>query len=233
MGRNTDHRNSTSTGLLGRVVGVAGRRETYENLAYLLARFPLGVAYFTTFVTGLSVGLALLPLLVGVPILAGVVAAAGYVGVVEAALLRRLRDRSVGYDLNGPGEQPLTTYLATAVTTPRNYLLLLFALGSFAVGIPLFAVVVTGVTLSATLLAAPVLYWLPGVDYRFTTAQGPVNVGPVTLDAAAVRVLEVSGFTDALAASLVGAVVSLVGLHAANLTARLVGAGTERLLRTA
>src|SRR5262249_55130972 len=38
------------------VVGVVWRKQTYLNLAYLIAAFPLGIAYFTLLVTGLSVG---------------------------------------------------------------------------------------------------------------------------------------------------------------------------------
>jgi len=76
--------------LANHVFGVGFRRETYHNLAYLLTRFPLGIAYFTTLVTGLSLGVGLVPVVVGIPILAGVLALGGYIGVIEAGLLRRL-----------------------------------------------------------------------------------------------------------------------------------------------
>lgn len=42
--------------LASRVFGVGFRRETYANLAYLLVRFPIGIAYFTVLLTGLSLG---------------------------------------------------------------------------------------------------------------------------------------------------------------------------------
>jgi hypothetical protein len=42
--------------LANRIFGVGFRRETYANLAYLLTRFPLGIAYFTVLITGLSLG---------------------------------------------------------------------------------------------------------------------------------------------------------------------------------
>lgn len=73
---------------MNRVFGVGFRRKTYANMAYLLARFPLCVAYFATFIAGLSVGLPLVPLVVGVPILVGVLALAGYVRFLESYPLR-------------------------------------------------------------------------------------------------------------------------------------------------
>ncbi|MFT4948969.1 MAG: hypothetical protein ACI9CA_001100, partial [Natronomonas sp.] len=53
----------------GRVFGVVTDGMTYRRIVYLLLRFPLGMAYFTTFMTGLALGVALVPLGVGIPIL--------------------------------------------------------------------------------------------------------------------------------------------------------------------
>lgn len=132
------HPSDGDRSLASRVFGVGLRRETYANLAYLLAHFPLGVAYFVTFVAGLSIGLSLAPLVVGVPILVGVLALAGYVGVLEAHLLRGLRGSSVSYDPADLGDQPLSTYAKSVVTNPRNYLLVAYALATFVVGVHLF-----------------------------------------------------------------------------------------------
>ena len=106
--------------LATRLFGVGFRRETYANLAYLLARFPLGIAYFTVLITGLSLGVGLVPMVVGLPILAGVLALGGYIGVVEAALIGRLRGRDVSLSLADPHDLSVTEYLKTVVTTPRN-----------------------------------------------------------------------------------------------------------------
>lgn len=127
--------------LVKRVFNVGFRRQTYTNVVYLLARLPLGIAYFTVFVTGLTLGLSLTPLIIGVPILAGVVGLGGYVGVIEAQLLRRLFGREVSYNVADPGELSIIDYLKTVATTPRNYLLVVFALGSFVVGLHLFVAI--------------------------------------------------------------------------------------------
>jgi hypothetical protein len=216
--------------LVGRVLGVGVRRDTYANLAYLLARFPLGIAYFTVFVTGLSLGVGLIPVVVGVPILAGVLALAGYVGVVEAELLRRLYGRDVSYDVPDPGELPTTEYLKTVATTPRNYLLVVFALGSFAVGVQLFVAVTVVFTLALALVAAPLLYWVPGFNYTLTQATGTVDVGPATVDVGSLGGASISTLPEALVASVLGVIVCLAGLHAVNLTAWVLSSVTERLL---
>lgn len=232
MGRTAQHESpeNSDRSLLNRVFGVGLQRKTYANLAYLLARFPLGIAYFVTFVAGLSIGLSLVPLVVGVPILVGVLALARYVGVLEAHLLRGLRGSSVSHDPADPGDQPLIAYAKSVVTNPRNYLLVAYALASFVVGVHLFTAIVVVFTLALALVAAPALYWLPGVDYQLTTASGAVDVGPLTVDASSLSGAAIDTLPEALAASLFGVVVCLVGLHAVNLTARLVGGLTERLL---
>lgn len=216
--------------LARRALGVGFRGETYRNLLYLLARFPLGIAYFTVLVTGLSLGVSLVPLLVGIPILGGVLALGGYVGVFEAWLLRRFRNSTVTYDPADPDELPAVDYLKTVATDPRNYLLVAFALASFVIGINLFVAITVLFTLAFTLVVAPAVYWIPGVEYGVTNVE-TVGLGPASIDTTALAGTGVDTLPEALLASLLGVVVCLIGLHASNLTANLLGGATERLLR--
>ncbi len=213
-----------------RLFGVSFRRETYVNLAYLLARFPLGIAYFTILITGLSLGVGLVPMVVGIPILAGVLALGGYIGVVEAELLTRLRGRDVSVTLADPRELSVTEYLKTAATTPRNYLLVGFGFASFIIGILLFVAITVVFSLGFTLVATPFVYWIPGVEYEFTGLRGTIEVGSLTVDAGSVVGASINTLPEALAASAVGVVVCLAGLHAVNLSAWLLARLTERLL---
>jgi hypothetical protein len=216
--------------LSNRLFGVGFRRETYANLAYLLARFPLGIAYFTVLVTGLSLGVGLVPMVVGLPILAGVLALGGYIGVVEAALLTRLRGRDVSVTLANPRELSVPEYLKSVATTPRNYLLVAFGFASFVVGIPLFVAITVVFSLGFTLVATPFLYWIPGVEYEFTGLRGTIEVGSSSVDAGSVVGASINTLPEALAVSAVGVLVCLAGLHAVNLSAWLLGGLTERLL---
>jgi ABC-type transport system involved in cytochrome bd biosynthesis fused ATPase/permease subunit len=55
--------------------GVAARGQTYLNIIYLLLSFPPGTAYFVFLVTGLLLGISLLIIWVGIPILLFMLAA--------------------------------------------------------------------------------------------------------------------------------------------------------------
>jgi hypothetical protein len=216
--------------LATRLFGVGFRRETYANLAYLLARFPLGIAYFTVLITGLSLGVGLVPMVVGLPILAGVLALGGCIGAVEAELLSRLRGCDVSVTLADPRELSVTEYLKTVATTPRNYLLVAFGFASFAVGVPLFVAVTVVFSIGFTLAATPFVYWIPGVGYEFTGLRGTIGVGSLTVDAGSLFGASINTLPEALAVSAVGVVVCLAGLHAVNLSAWLLAGLTERLL---
>lgn len=210
-------------------MGVGFRGETYRNLAYLLARLPLAVVYFTTFVTGLSLGVSLVPLAVGIPILCGVLALGGYAGALEAWLLRQLRDSTVSYDPVAPGESSVVEYLKTVATEPRHYLLVAFALASFAVGVPLFVAITVVFTLALVLIVAPAVFWIPGIEYEVTTT-GTVEPGPTTVDTGSLVGTGIDTPPEALVASVLGVVVCVAGFHAVNLTAGLFGGATEWLL---
>jgi hypothetical protein len=225
--------NTTPAGkqsLAKRVFGVGFRRKTYANLAYLLARFPLGIAYFTVLVTGLSVGMGMVPVVVGVPILAGVLALGSYIGVIEAELLRRLQGRDVSVTPADPTALPITEYLKMVVTAPRNYLLVAFGFGSFVIGIPLFVAITVVFSVGLALAVTPFVYWIPGYGYDFTGPRGTVEVGSFFVDVGSVVGASINTLPEALAASAVGVVICLAGLHATNLSAWVLAGLTERTL---
>ncbi|WP_336327119.1 sensor domain-containing protein [Halovenus sp. HT40] len=215
----------TKQSLLTRTLGVAVDSQTYKNLLYLLLRFPLGIAYLTVFVTGLALGVSLVPLLVGIPILAGVLAVAGYVGVVEATLLRRVLGRDVSWSTVDPNETPMVPYLKQAATDPTNYLLLILAFVSFVTGNALFIALVMWFALSVSFLTAPAIYRIDGV--QFFNFQGSIDLGVVTVNE---QQLVINTLPEALLVSLIGIVLTVVGLHLVNLTARVYADVTESLL---
>lgn len=217
--------------LISRALGVGTRRQTYANLLYLLARFPLGIAYFTIFVTGVSLGVSLVPVVVGIPILAGVVGLAGYVGLIEVELLKKLYGQDMSYTVADPRELSITTYLKAIVTTPRNYLLVLFAFLSFVIGLHVFVAVIVGFTLALTLAVAPLVYWIPGIEYELTQASGTVDVGSVAINLGSLTGISINTLPEAVVASGLGIICYLVALHAVNLTAWVFRTLTERLLR--
>jgi hypothetical protein len=223
-----------SRSVSGRVFGVVTDGRTYRHIAYLLLRFPLGVAYFTAFVTGVALGVALVPLAVGVPILAAVLGLADHVALVEAALLRRLLGREATWEPADLSKLPVWPYFKTVGTDPRCYLLVAFFLATFFVGTFAFVAVTVAFTVALAYLLAPLLFWLPGVTYggAGTVGDVAVDLGPVdlTVTADAVGFVAVDTLPEALVASLFGAVLGLVALHVFNAAGRVHGAVTQALL---
>jgi hypothetical protein len=136
----------------------------------------------------------------------------------------------VTYDPAAPGDLSPIEYLKTVATEPRNYLLVVFALLSFAVGLNLFVVVTVVFTLALTLVVAPAVYWIPGIEYDVTNVE-TLELWSVSVDTTALVGAGIDTLPEALLASLLGVVVCLVGLHAVNVTADLLAGATERLLR--
>jgi hypothetical protein len=81
-----------------------------------------------------------------------------------------------------------------------------------------------------TLAATPFLYWLPGVEYEFTGLRGTIEVGSSSVDVESMVGASINTLPEALAASAVGVVVCLTGLHAVNMSAWLLAGLTERIL---
>ncbi|MFC7134255.1 MULTISPECIES: sensor domain-containing protein [Salinibaculum] len=212
---------TTSTGspqsLPDRLLGPVTDRQTYRNLVYVLLRFPLGVAYFTVFLTGLTVGLALTPLLVGIPLLVGVLAGATFAAAFEAHLARELLGVDVSYEPLTPAGDSLVPYAKELVTDVRTYLLVAYFFATFGIGLATFVAVVTLVVLAAVLAVAPLTYWLPFTEYRLFVVDG---VGRVAIDT----------LPEALVASAVGIALFVVALHAFNVLARVLGAVTKTVL---
>jgi len=136
----------------------------------------------------------------------------------------------VSITLADPSNLSITDYLKTVATTPRNYLLVAFGFVSFVVGIQLFVAITVVFSLGFTLAATPLLYWIPGVEYNLTGLRGTVEVGALSVDAGSVVGASINTLPEALAASVVGVVVCLAGLHAVNLSAWLFAELTERVL---
>ncbi|MFC7137271.1 sensor domain-containing protein [Halobaculum litoreum] len=153
-------------GVVRAVFGVPFRPRTYGNLAYLALQFPLGLAYFTALVTLLALGLGLSVVGVGVPILLGtlVLATAGIrveTLLADTLLSVDVRSRRVGVDRS----DGVVAYATDLVLDAGTYVGLAFLLAKLAVGVVAFTLLTFLGTLTASLLAAPFLYDLPG-SYR-------------------------------------------------------------------
>lgn len=179
---------------------VSGR--TYLNLLYLALAFPLGLAYFVFLSVGLSVGLGLTIVWVGIPILALVLA-----GTWGAAAL----ERQMAIHLLGAEVAPMVPRASLAAEAPGLWARLRAVLANpvtwkgmgflaikFPLGIFTFVALVTLLSLSLALIATPFFYaWSPPQIFLW----------------------EVDTLDQALVCSLIGLATLLVSLNALNLLA--------------
>jgi hypothetical protein len=179
---------------------------------YLLASFPLGVAYFTLLMAAVSAGVSLLVFVVGAFVLAGGAAVARRVAEADAALVARLYDTPTP-ELASPSVDGglLATSLAE-LRCPDSYRAVGYLLVRSAVGFVGFTVVVTWLTVAVLLLATPLLYDRP--DF-YVGAAG---------------VWAVDSLPAALGVSALGVVVLAAGAVAVAAAGRVAAAASARLL---
>ncbi len=199
--------------------GVAVNPQSYLNIFYLLLSFPLGIAYFVFLVTGISLGVGLAIIWVGIPILVIVLAAAWALSQLERILAIGLlhedipdiasrEDRSKQLE-EGLGLEErvfislwrrLKAHLSDRLTwTGIVYLFL-----KFPMGIASFVIVVTSVAVSVSFIGAP---------FYYSRIDEAIDLG----------FWQVDELWEALVLSLVGIVAAFVSLHIMNGAAFLSG----------
>lgn len=134
-------------------------KQTYMNLAYLLLTFPLGIAYFVISVTGLSLGVGLLIIWIGLFVLAALFASLWGMAAFERQLAIHLLGEEIAP--MSPPEIPeggLWERVKAHFSNPVTWKSGLYLLLKFPVGIATFVVVVTALAISGGLLFAPFSY---------------------------------------------------------------------------
>ena len=191
------------THLLNKYFGVVVKPQTYLNLVYLLLSFPLGILYFIFLITGVSVGLPLVFLLVGVIILAAVFAVSWQMASFERGLavsLLHIKIPPMASTISQPTTfwQNIRNYLGNPVTWKG----LLFLLCKFPLGVINFSLVISIFAIALVMIAAPFIYPWATYDLGFTV---------------------VHSLTDALLVTIFGLLVTPAGLHLLNFLTRIQG----------
>ena len=170
--------------------------QTYLNILYLLLAFPLGLAYFIILVTGLSLGFSLAILWVGLLILALMVIAWWIMAAVERQLaIWLLREQIPPMDSPKPAGPEFWARCKSHLTNPVTWKSLVYLFVKFPLGVLSFVVVVTCLSLSAGLIAAPWLY-----------PYGHIEIGLWTIDSP----------SEAWFMAAIGIVVGLLSIHLMN-----------------
>jgi len=219
--------------LLRRFVGVPFRLQTYANLLYLSALFPLGITYVVLLSLGFGLGIGLSVILVGIPVLVATLLGVRELTALERYVADRLLvvDVSAGEDAAPPLSEPVA-HLKHAVTSPSTWKGVVFLLSKVLVGTAAFTLLVFLGAVSLSLLLVPLYYRSVNVGVR------PVS-GEMDLEPSIEFALQtwevgltipfrlttwyVTTLPEALAVAAVGLVATLVSLHVCNGAARLVG----------
>jgi len=153
---------ATSTNPFARFVGVVADPHAWGSLLYMLLAMATGIVYFTVVVTGLSLTLGTLILIVGLPIallLLAVVRAISFAEgrIVEGMLGVRMprRPRVV----SGTSSAGLLARIKSWLTDWRTWTSMLYMVLQLPLGVVYFTLLVTGVSVSAALIAAPFLQY--------------------------------------------------------------------------
>jgi hypothetical protein len=179
--------------------------QAYLNLVYLLAAFPLGVFYFVYLVSGLSIGLSLLIVWVGIPIL--LLVGAGW--WLLASFERLIAIHWLKVDIPAMAEPSndnagVWMRFQAYLTNPVTWKSLLYLLVKFPLGIATFAIVVTLVSLALAFLSMPFTYQIQ------PSLQIGISFGP------GYPAWRIDNLIEALLGALIGLLLWPVSLHVSN-----------------
>jgi two-component system phosphate regulon sensor histidine kinase PhoR len=141
--------------------------QSYRNAVFLATRFLLGIFYFVVFVTMAAFGFSLLPVLVGIPVLALTLAVMWAFASFERDLARWLLDIEIP-TMSFPQPPGLSywrrarAHLGNSVTWKS----LAYVLLQMPVGLIVFALQSTLLTAALALSAVPVVYLVDVLTYR-------------------------------------------------------------------
>ncbi|MDJ0768234.1 MAG: sensor domain-containing protein [Ilumatobacter sp.] len=202
--RNNQHRDR-STGFFG----VIAEPASYGSILYLLLGLPLGTLYFSVIVTGVSLGIGLMPLaLIGIPIIIG----QWYVNRAFMHIERGLAAGLLQLDIDKVPPVPawpggLWRHFKAVMADKVGWRGMLYLLLRFPVGVFTFSLAVTLVSTSLGMTFAPTYMWTSNDIEWFGWDVDP--------------------FPWSFALVPIGIVLTFVSLHLMNALARACGRWTQ------
>jgi uncharacterized membrane protein len=147
---------------LARFFGVIADPSAWGALFYMLLSLATGIVYFTVVVTGLSVSLGLMILIIGVPIALLFLGAVRAISLAEGRIVEGLlgqrmprRPRNVVI-----ADGTFWGRLKSWFSDYRTWTTMLYMALMLPLGIAYFTVVVTALALSLATFAAPIVQWV-------------------------------------------------------------------------
>lgn len=158
---------------VGQFFGVIAEPRTYAALFYMLLSMATGIFYFTWVVTGASLSAGLAVLIIGIPFVILFLGSVRVLSLVEGRLVEvMLGERMPRRPLYSGRGKPLFDRIKDMFVDPRTWGTLLYMLLMMPLGILYFTIAVTGLSVSLSLILAPVallfgsngMIWIDGVN---------------------------------------------------------------------
>ncbi len=190
---------------LRNVFGVVARPGTYGNMLYLLLAFPLGLVYFILLATGISLGIGLYLVVVGLPLLVLVLMLWRQLVKLEQLQAKWLLGQEVRPEpiLRWAEAKRAWPWFRARLSSGLTWKGLGFLFLKFPLGLGAFVLMVVMLSASLALVAAPVLH-----------KHGLVNVDDVSL-------LVINGPLHGAGLVLFGLLLLILSLHLFNGYARV------------
>ena len=161
---------------LGKFFGVAADPRAYGALFYSVLALATGIFYFTWVVTGISMSAGLAVLIIGIPFVILYFGSVRVLSLVEGRIVEvMLGERMPRRPLYSERGKPLLERIKDMFTDPRTWSTQLYFLLMLPLGIAYFTFVVTGLSVSLSLIAAPVLLLL---GYTDVVQMDGINLHP-------------------------------------------------------
>lgn len=171
---------------LGRFFAIAGDPRAYAALFYMLLALPTGIFYFTWAVTGVSLSLGLMILIIGLPFMVLFLGTVRALSLVEGRLIEvMLGERMPRRPLYADRAQPFMTRVKEMFTDPRTWSTLFYFVLKLPLGILYFTLAVTLTTTGVALSAASVAHVLAFfgiVHVGFSLDDRSVHLPPLLLE---------------------------------------------------
>ncbi len=136
---------------------IAMKKRTYLNLLYLLLMFPLGILYFVILVTGFSLSMGLLVIVIGVFIGLGLLALIRVISRFHLLLASNL----LGFELQTFGtirnQKDTIGKIKSLVTDNRTYTSILYMVIEFPLGVLYFTLIFTMLVVSISFTVSPII----------------------------------------------------------------------------
>jgi len=161
---------------LGRFFGVVADPRTYASMFYMVLALATGIFYFTWVVVGVSMSFGLAVLIIGIPFVILYFGSVRVLSLVEGRIVEvMLGERMPRRPLYSERGKPLLERIKDMFTDPRTWSTQLYFLLMLPLGIAYFTFVVTGLSVSLSLIAAPVLLLL---GYTDVVQMDGINLHP-------------------------------------------------------